>query len=60
MTRQPQGEGTLTALLVDLATRIPALSDSLSDRYLNHATVSRHLKAGELRERTHEELGGDS
>jgi uncharacterized circularly permuted ATP-grasp superfamily protein/uncharacterized alpha-E superfamily protein len=33
----------LEALLVDLATRIPALSDSLSDRYLTHATVSRHL-----------------
>jgi uncharacterized circularly permuted ATP-grasp superfamily protein/uncharacterized alpha-E superfamily protein len=34
----------LSRLLVDFATRIPALSDSLSDRYLNHATVSRHLK----------------
>jgi len=34
----------LSALLVDLATRIPALSDSLSDRYLNHATISRHLR----------------
>ena len=33
----------LSALLVDLGTRIPALSDSLSDRYLTHATVSRHL-----------------
>lgn len=33
----------LTALLLDLATRIPVLSDSLSDRYLAHATVSRHL-----------------
>jgi uncharacterized circularly permuted ATP-grasp superfamily protein/uncharacterized alpha-E superfamily protein len=33
----------LSALLVDLSTRIPALSESLSDRYLNHATVSRHL-----------------
>jgi uncharacterized alpha-E superfamily protein len=34
---------SLSALLVDLSTRIPALSESLSDRYLNHATVSRHL-----------------
>jgi len=34
----------LAQLLVDFATRIPALSDSLSDRYLNHATMSRHLK----------------
>jgi uncharacterized alpha-E superfamily protein len=33
----------LSQLLIDLATRIPVLSDSLSDRYLNHATVSRHL-----------------
>lgn len=33
----------LTTLLLDLATRIPLLSDSLSDRYLAHATVSRHL-----------------
>jgi hypothetical protein len=30
-------------MLIDLGTRIPALSDSLSDRYLSHATVSRHL-----------------
>jgi uncharacterized circularly permuted ATP-grasp superfamily protein/uncharacterized alpha-E superfamily protein len=37
----------LDALLVDLATRIPALSDSLSDRYLAHATVSRHLTLDE-------------
>jgi uncharacterized circularly permuted ATP-grasp superfamily protein/uncharacterized alpha-E superfamily protein len=37
----------LAALLIDLGTQIPSLSDSLSDRYLNHATVSRHL--------THEE-----
>lgn len=37
----------LSATLVDLATRIPALSDSLSDRYLNHATVSRHLTLDE-------------
>jgi len=33
----------LTALLIDLGTQIPTLSDSLSDRYLNHATISRHL-----------------
>jgi uncharacterized circularly permuted ATP-grasp superfamily protein/uncharacterized alpha-E superfamily protein len=33
----------LSALLVDLATRIPALSDALSDRYLAHASISRHL-----------------
>lgn len=33
----------LNALLLDLGTQIPTLSDSLSDRYLNHATVSRHL-----------------
>jgi uncharacterized alpha-E superfamily protein len=33
----------LSELLLDLGTRIPALSDSLSDRYLSHATVSRHL-----------------
>jgi uncharacterized circularly permuted ATP-grasp superfamily protein/uncharacterized alpha-E superfamily protein len=37
----------LSAMLVDLATRVPALSDSLSDRYLNHATVSRHLTLDE-------------
>jgi uncharacterized alpha-E superfamily protein len=33
----------LSELLVDLAKRIPALSDSLSDHYLSHASVSRHL-----------------
>jgi len=33
----------LIALLLDLATQIPTLSDSLSDRYLNHTTISRHL-----------------
>jgi hypothetical protein len=33
----------LAALLLDLAAKIPALSDSLSDRYLAHASVSRHL-----------------
>jgi uncharacterized circularly permuted ATP-grasp superfamily protein/uncharacterized alpha-E superfamily protein len=37
----------LSALLIDLSTRIPALSESLSDRYLNHATVSRHLNKDE-------------
>jgi uncharacterized circularly permuted ATP-grasp superfamily protein/uncharacterized alpha-E superfamily protein len=37
----------LEALLIDLATRIPALSDSLSDRYLTHATVTRHLTQDE-------------
>jgi uncharacterized circularly permuted ATP-grasp superfamily protein/uncharacterized alpha-E superfamily protein len=36
----------LSELLVDLATRIPALSDSLSERYLSHAGVSRHLGEG--------------
>lgn len=38
----------LAALLVDLATQIPALSDSLTDRYLNHATVSRHLASEDV------------
>ncbi|MFI5308241.1 MAG: alpha-E domain-containing protein, partial [Polyangiales bacterium] len=39
-----QGErAAFMELLLDLATRIPALSDTLSDRYLAHATVSRHL-----------------
>jgi hypothetical protein len=28
-----------------LATRIPSLSDSLSDRYLSHAALSRQLSA---------------
>jgi uncharacterized circularly permuted ATP-grasp superfamily protein/uncharacterized alpha-E superfamily protein len=37
----------LDELLIDLATRVPALSDSLSDRYLAHATVSRHLTLDE-------------
>lgn len=37
----------LAALLQDLGKRIPALSDSLSDRYLNHATISRHLSLDE-------------
>jgi uncharacterized alpha-E superfamily protein len=37
----------LEALLIDLATRIPELSDSLSGRYLTHATVSRHLTQDE-------------
>lgn len=43
----PVGERQrLSQQLVELATRIPALSDSLSDRYLNHATLSRHLGWG--------------
>jgi len=53
----------LSALLVDLATRIPALSDSLSDRYLNHATVSRHLNGEDARldlEHAQSGSGGDS
>jgi uncharacterized circularly permuted ATP-grasp superfamily protein/uncharacterized alpha-E superfamily protein len=37
----------LEALLLDLATRIPVLSESLSDRYLSHATVLRHLTLDE-------------
>ncbi len=37
----------LAQLLVDLGTRIPALSDALSARYLNHASVSRHLRVQE-------------
>jgi hypothetical protein len=37
----------LEALLLDLATRIPALSDSLSARYLIHANMSRHLSFAE-------------
>jgi uncharacterized circularly permuted ATP-grasp superfamily protein/uncharacterized alpha-E superfamily protein len=39
-------EGTrpaLAALLARLAQQLPALSDSLSSSYLNHAVVSRHL-----------------
>jgi hypothetical protein len=34
-------------LLVDLSMQIPMLSESLSDRYLNHATISRHLSQDE-------------
>jgi hypothetical protein len=52
----------LSELLIDLGTRIPALSDSLSDRYLCHATVSRHLQADDaVREVTLGDpaLGGD-
>ncbi|MDB4987168.1 MAG: hypothetical protein JWN04_2346, partial [Myxococcaceae bacterium] len=41
------GRARLSALLLDLSTQIPTLSDSLSDRYLNHATVSRHLTQDE-------------
>lgn len=42
----PDGTGArpaLEALLRNLGTLLPALSDSLSDSYLNHASVSRHL-----------------
>jgi uncharacterized alpha-E superfamily protein len=35
----------LDVLLRRLGTLLPALSDSLSDSYLNHATVPRHLRA---------------
>jgi uncharacterized alpha-E superfamily protein len=34
----------LVELLQHLGVRIPALSDALTDRYLAHATVSRHLQ----------------
>jgi uncharacterized circularly permuted ATP-grasp superfamily protein/uncharacterized alpha-E superfamily protein len=37
----------LEALLADLSARVPSLSDALSDSYLNHATVSRHLSQDE-------------
>jgi uncharacterized circularly permuted ATP-grasp superfamily protein/uncharacterized alpha-E superfamily protein len=36
----------LIALLDRLERELPALSDSLSDSYLNHATLSRHLTQG--------------
>ena len=52
----------LSELLVDLATRIPTLSDSLSDHYLSHATVSRHLGFEEARSGAEERdpmRGGD-
>jgi uncharacterized circularly permuted ATP-grasp superfamily protein/uncharacterized alpha-E superfamily protein len=40
-----QGERpALDALLRRMGTVLPALSDSLSDSYLNHAAVPRHLK----------------
>ena len=39
----------LQALLRKLGTQLSALSDSLSDSYLSHATVSRHLRQDELR-----------
>jgi uncharacterized circularly permuted ATP-grasp superfamily protein/uncharacterized alpha-E superfamily protein len=43
-TPRPAGERPrLSQYLLELGARIPALSDSLSDRYLSHATVSRHL-----------------
>jgi hypothetical protein len=38
----------LAELLARLAKQLPALSDSLSSSYLNHAVVSRHL-GGDLR-----------
>jgi uncharacterized alpha-E superfamily protein len=38
----------LEALLRKLGTQLPALSDSLSDSYLSHATVSRHLLHDEV------------
>jgi uncharacterized alpha-E superfamily protein len=37
----------LEALLRDLGIALPALSESLSHSYLNHATVSRHLQKDE-------------
>jgi uncharacterized alpha-E superfamily protein len=37
----------LDLLLRKLGTVLPALSDSLSDSYLNHATVPRHLRQDE-------------
>jgi len=44
----PEGlRPALSPLLIDLATRIPALSDALSARYLAHATISRHLSYDE-------------
>src|SRR5690606_6571317 len=50
----------LSSALLDLATRIPALSDSLSDRYLNHATVSRHLTLDETATPSELARGGDT
>jgi uncharacterized circularly permuted ATP-grasp superfamily protein/uncharacterized alpha-E superfamily protein len=57
-----QGErARLAALLIDLGGRIPALSDSLSDRYLNHATLSRHLTHDDgASPADHAMLGGDT
>jgi len=49
----------LDELLRDLIARIPALSDALSDGYLNHATVSRHLSQDENSERRKLPFGGD-
>ena len=46
----------LASLLIDLGTRVPSLSDSLSDRYLNHATISRHLMADDAQ---NQPAGGD-
>ncbi|MDB4973600.1 MAG: hypothetical protein JWN48_1941 [Myxococcaceae bacterium] len=48
----------LSALLVDLSTQIPMLSDSLSDRYLNHATVSRHLTQDEIMQPVGQAMNG--
>ena len=47
-TRDERGaRGRLDQLLIDLATRIPALSDQLLARYFTHASVSRHLRQDE-------------
>ena len=48
----------LYALLRDLSTQIPVLSDSLSDRYLNHATVSRHLSQDDLTSKADQAMNG--
>jgi uncharacterized circularly permuted ATP-grasp superfamily protein/uncharacterized alpha-E superfamily protein len=56
----PDAEGErpeLDTLLLDLATRIPALSESLSDRYLSHATVLRHLTLDENPQSSAGEVG---
>ncbi len=57
--RGPEGSlPELEAFLRDIATRVPALSDALSDSYLNHATVSRHLGQDRLGFRQGEFDGG--
>jgi uncharacterized circularly permuted ATP-grasp superfamily protein/uncharacterized alpha-E superfamily protein len=48
----------LDALLRKLGTVLPALSDSLSDSYLNHASVPRHLKQDEQGPRALPNKGG--